>query len=59
LVRAFYTKPFSFGDFVREFPQHRENLTNLLVGKVFEGSPGLIFDDMDPWIEKLDQMVVA
>ncbi|MEZ6097119.1 MAG: NAD(P)/FAD-dependent oxidoreductase [Pirellulaceae bacterium] len=54
LVRAFYTKPFSFGDFVREFPNHRENLTDLLVGKVFEGNPGKIFDDMDPWIEKLE-----
>lgn len=53
LVRAFYTKPFSFGDFVREYPHHRGNLTNLLVGKVFEGNPGAIFEDMDPWIERL------
>ncbi|MBX3417536.1 MAG: tryptophan 7-halogenase [Pirellulaceae bacterium] len=59
LVRAFYTKPFSFGDFVREYPHHRENLTNLLVGKVFEGNPGAIFDDMDPWIERMTKDEVA
>jgi flavin-dependent dehydrogenase len=54
LVRAFYSKPFSFGDFIKKFPQHRQNLTNLLVGKVFEGNPGEIFKDMDPWIEELE-----
>jgi flavin-dependent dehydrogenase len=53
LVRAFYTKPFSFGEFTREFPHHRQNLTDLLVGKVFDGNPGRIFEDMDPWIEQL------
>jgi len=54
LVRAFYSKPFSFGDFIKKFPNHRQNLTNLLVGKVFDGNPGEIFVDMDPWIEELN-----
>lgn len=53
LVRAFYTKPFSFGDFVARFPHHRENLVNLLIGRVFEGNPEVIFEDMDPWIAAL------
>ena len=51
LVRAFYTKEFSFGKFMKEHPQHAGNLTELLTGKVFDGSPGAIFEDMDPWIE--------
>ena len=52
LVRAFYTKEFSFGGFMKEYPQHAGNLTDLLIGKVFDGEPGAIFKDMDPWIEK-------
>jgi len=53
LVNAFYTEEFSFGDFMKAFPQHRNNLTDLLVGKVFDGNPGKLFEDMDPWIESL------
>jgi len=52
LVRAFYTKEFSFGGFMKNHPEHVSNLTNLLIGRVFEGSPGAIFEDLDPWIEK-------
>jgi hypothetical protein len=53
LVRAFYTKEFSFGSFMKAFPEHGDNVTNLLVGRVFDGQPGKIFDDMDPWLEKV------
>lgn len=53
LVDAFYTQEFSFGEFMKVFPDHRGNLTDLLVGKVFAGEPGKIFDDMDPWIESI------
>lgn len=53
LVRAFYTKEFSFGSFMKAHPEHGENVTNLLIGRVFEGSPGKMFEDLDPWIEKL------
>lgn len=53
MVRAFYTKEFSFGGFMKAHPQHIGNLTDLLIGRVFEGNPGAIFEDMDPWIEKL------
>ncbi len=52
LVRAFYTKEFSFGAFMREHPEHVGNLTDLLIGRVFDGKPGEIFKDLDPWIEK-------
>ena len=53
LVRAFYTKEFSFGGFMKAYPEHAPNLTNLLIGRVFDGKPGAIFDDMDPWLEKI------
>ena len=55
LVDAFYTHEFSFGDFMKNFPAHRNNLTDLLVGKVFDGEPGRMFTDMDPWIESLKE----
>lgn len=53
LVMAFYTKEFSFGEFMKYYPQHAGNLTDLLIGRVFDGEPGKIFEDMDPWIEAL------
>lgn len=52
LVHAFYCNEFSFGAFMKQHPQYGQNLTDLLVGKVFEGDPGRIFQDLDPWIEK-------
>ena len=53
LVSAFYTNDFSFGRFMKEHPQHRGNLTDLLIGRIFTESAGEIFKDMDPWIESL------
>ena len=53
LVDVFYTKEFSFGEFIKQHPQHAGNLTDLLIGRVFEGNPGEIFKDMDPWLEHL------
>jgi flavin-dependent dehydrogenase len=52
LVHAFYCNEFSFGAFMKHHPQYAQNLTDLLIGKVFEGEPGRIFADLDPWIEK-------
>lgn len=54
LVHTFYNRDFSFGSFMREHPQHAGNLTNLLIGRVFEGDPGSIFADLDPWMEQFD-----
>ena len=53
LVRVFYTNEFSFGAFMKAHPEHTKNLTDLLVGRVFEGNPGAIFKDLDPWLEKV------
>jgi flavin-dependent dehydrogenase len=46
LVYAFYTKDFSFGRFVREFPHTKQNLVDLLIGNVFRPGIDEIFDPM-------------
>jgi flavin-dependent dehydrogenase len=53
LVRVFYVNDFSFGAFMKAYPHHAGNLTDLLIGRVFDGKPGRIFEDLDPWIEKV------
>ena len=52
LVHAFYTDEFSFAEFMKQYPQYKRDLTDLLIGRVYgEEEPGKIFEDMDPWIE--------
>ena len=46
LVYAFYTKGFSFGQFVRENPQFKNNLVDLLIGNVFRDGVDDIFRPM-------------
>ncbi|RMF39298.1 MAG: NAD(P)/FAD-dependent oxidoreductase [Planctomycetota bacterium] len=48
LVQAFYTKEFSFGGFIRNHPEYRSNLTDLLIGRIFYDGAERIFDRMDP-----------
>ncbi len=55
LVEAFYENRFSFGSFMKQFPQHRGNLTDLLIGRVFHASAGAIFQDMEPALESARQ----
>ena len=52
LVHAYYSNEFSFGHFMKEHPEHRGNLTDLLIGRIFYDGAGRIFDDMDPAIEQ-------
>lgn len=52
LVQAFYTKEFSIGRFMKEHPEHRGNVTDLLIGRVFHESAGKMFDDMDASIAR-------
>ena len=59
LVMAFYTNPFSFGDFMRNHPQHKGNLVDILIGRVFHDDAGRIFDDMDPMLERLQKMTTT
>ena len=50
LVFAFYSGDFRVGQFVKEFPQHREELVDLLIGRIFDGKRGAIFEDLEPWL---------
>jgi flavin-dependent dehydrogenase len=52
LVDKYYTNEFSFGKFMKEFPQHQGNLTDLLIGRIFSEGAGNIFNDMDPAMAK-------
>ena len=33
---------------MRDFPDHRGNLTDLLIGRIFYDGAGKLFEDMDP-----------
>src|SRR5437764_3830737 len=46
LVYAFYTKGFSFGKFIRENPEFKKNLVDLLIGNVFYEGVNNIFEPM-------------
>jgi flavin-dependent dehydrogenase len=53
LVRAYYTDCFRVGRFIREYPQHKASMTDILIGRIFHPTAGDIFDDLDPWIERM------
>ncbi len=53
LVDTYYNNEFSFGRFMKDHPQHRGNLTDILIGRVFHDGAGKIFDDLDPELAKL------
>ncbi|MCG8648251.1 MAG: tryptophan 7-halogenase [Pirellulales bacterium] len=52
LVQAFYTKEFSIGRFMKEHPEHRSSVTDLLIGRVFSGGADRMFKDMDASIQR-------
>ena len=52
LVDAYYNNDFSFGRFLRDYPQHAGNLTDLLIGRIFHDGAGRIFADMEPELAK-------
>jgi flavin-dependent dehydrogenase len=53
LVRAYYTDCFRVGKFIKEHPQHRAPMTDILIGRIFHPTAGDIFNDLDPWIERM------
>ncbi len=59
LVRAFYSGQFRVGKFVQEYPQHHGPLTDLLIGRIFHPDAGRLFDDLDPWLERMKQQGVT
>ncbi len=56
LVYAFYTEGFSFAEFVRQHPQHRERLVDLLTGNVFKEGVTDVFDDMKAFCDLPETM---
>ncbi|WP_230682500.1 NAD(P)/FAD-dependent oxidoreductase [Gimesia maris] len=46
LVVEFYNG-FNFGDFVRRFPHHKGNITDLLIGDLFKADLDQVFLDID------------
>jgi hypothetical protein len=46
LVYAFYTPTFSFGKFVKMHPEHKDDITAVLVGEVFRPEAGAVFEPM-------------
>ncbi len=46
LVAAYYDPDFSIGRFMREHPEHANNLTDVLIGRIFEPNTGNMFADM-------------
>ena len=46
LVYAFYTPDFSFGKFVKMYPEHKDDVTAVLVGDVFRPGVDELFKPM-------------
>ena len=59
LVHAFYTKEFSIGRFMKEHPEHRASVTNLLIGRVFDDSAEKLFTDMEESISRAKMSAMA
>jgi flavin-dependent dehydrogenase len=58
LVSAFYSGNFRVGKFIQQYPEHRKELVDLLIGRIFDppagdSLAGKIFDDLDPWLERM------
>ena len=54
LVHAFYAPGFSFGEFLRQHPQFRTNLVDMLIGDVFKPGLGEMFESMDDYLLPTD-----
>jgi flavin-dependent dehydrogenase len=62
LVYAFYAPDFSFGMFLRDNPQYKSNMVDILVGDVFKPGVGDIFDAMgivEPPVDSAEAPVMS
>jgi flavin-dependent dehydrogenase len=59
LVYAFYTRGFSFGQFMRKHPEFKKNLVDLLIGDVFRPEVNEIFRPMGQMIELPEPIALA
>jgi flavin-dependent dehydrogenase len=53
LAEAWYCGQFRVGKFIREYPEHVGPMTDILIGRIFHPEAGRIFDDLDPWLERM------
>jgi flavin-dependent dehydrogenase len=53
LAEAWYCGQFRVGKFIREYPQHVRPMTDILIGRIFHPDAGRLFDDLDPWLERM------
>src|SRR5262245_19022659 len=53
LAEAWYCGQFRVGKFIREYPQHIGPMTDILIGRIFQPGAGDIFNDLDPWLERM------
>jgi flavin-dependent dehydrogenase len=53
LAEAWYCGQFRVGKFIREYPQHVGPMTDILIGRIFHPGAGDIFNDLDPWLERM------
>ncbi len=51
LVHAFYSRDFSFSQFINEHPECKDHLVRILIGDVFNDEVGELFDRMRRWVE--------
>lgn len=51
LVYSFYNRDFSFSGFLREYPEHRQAIIDILIGNVFDRDFGPLFDDISHMID--------
>jgi flavin-dependent dehydrogenase len=53
LAEAWYCGQFRVGKFIREYPHHVRPMTDILIGRIFHPEAGRLFDDLDPWLERM------
>lgn len=54
LVNAFYSKDFSFGAFLKKYPEHQGDIVDILVGRVFDRDFDLLFSRMKEMFKGLE-----
>jgi flavin-dependent dehydrogenase len=53
LAEAWYCGQFRVGKFIREYPHQMRPMTDILIGRIFHPDAGKLFDDLDPWLERM------
>jgi flavin-dependent dehydrogenase len=53
LAEAWYCGQFRVGKFIREYPHQIRPMTDILIGRIFHPDAGKLFDDLDPWLERM------